>query len=83
MYFSLPVISGALTVSQQSQTFPLSYHFMVIGIFSIAGPIWKHDKHTLEKTFIIVSVISYVLVFIWSWYIVAPYLGIYSITLAQ
>ena len=56
----------------------LSYHTMVIGIFSIADGVWEHDwstkTSTLEKTFIILPVISHILVFIWAGYVLAHWI---------
>ena len=53
--------------------FSLSYHSMVLGIFSIADGIWKHDlltmTYSIELTFIVVPVISHILVFLWAGYV--------------
>ena len=53
----------------------LSYHSMVIGIFTIADGIWEHNwsikTSKLEKTFIILPVISHILIFIWVVYTLA------------
>ena len=51
----------------------LSYHTTLLGIFSIAAGLWRHDLNTgtdaLEITFIAPPIISHLLVYLWAVYV--------------
>ena len=59
--------------------FSLSYHSMLLGIFSIAGGLWRHDLNTgtdsLELTFIVPPLISHILVIMWAVYLLIQHVA--------
>ena len=59
--------------------FSLSYHSMLLGIFSIAGGLWRHDLNTgtnsLELTFIVPPFISHILILLWGVYLLIQHVA--------
>ena len=66
------VISYVRPCKKTIANLSLSYHFMMLGILSIALHLWQHDMSTgteaLEGTFIVIPIISHILVFLWVMY---------------
>ena len=73
------IISYVRPCKLTAANFSLSYHSTLLGIFSIAAGLWRHDDNTgtdsLELTFIAPPVISHILVFLWALYVVTQHVA--------
>lgn len=66
------IISHVQPCQQTIANVSLSYHSVMLAIFSIADGLWKHDMNTgtrsLKLTFVVIPAISHTLVYMWVGY---------------
>ena len=66
------IVSYAQPCRLTLANFSLSYHSSMLGIFSIADGLWKHDMntgtHSLKLAFVVIPVVSHILVYTWAGY---------------